>query len=168
MAGIDDDLMDGLKNSFAQEKPHVTNNIEHASELPSPKRRGRGIRVVFQVIHSLLDAGMIVMSIYMMGLDVKEEPFRLVFCVGLIIWLAYRILFFPRSKSIDIITGIFLFVAVVFFYIVALSSYDIVGVICSYRKSVGRILIPNVYLGFFCVWGATRQNVNRIGDKNEK
>lgn len=156
MAGIDDDLMDGnvsqqpIGNQGYHTQKEVT--VKHVPTLD----KKNVIDVVFRIIHYLLDAGMLVLSMYMMDMG---KVYPLVFCVGLIIWLAYRILYFKRSMAIDIVVGLFLFVAAVFFYILAITE--------DYHEIVGRILIPTIYLGFFCVWGAIRrkQNGNESDDK---
>ena len=118
MAGIDDDLMDG-GSAFPHkdEQQVITPKEQVVAPLCHPKRE-KGITVVFQIVHYIMDVAMIVLSIYMMEM---EAAYPLVFCVGLIIWMAYRVLFFTRSNTIDIIMGLFLFAAATFFYIYATS-----------------------------------------------
>ena len=128
MAGIDDDLMDG--GSVSQKKDEqqfISRNEQTVAPLVSPPN-DKGIDIVLRIVHYIIDAAVIVLSIYMMDM-VKSYP--LVFCVALIIWMAYRTLYFTRSKTIDIIIGLFLFAAATFFYIVAIVE--------DYHECTGRI-----------------------------
>lgn len=152
MAGIDDDLMDGGSVSPKKDEQQVISSKKHLD----PSKSGKGIEMVFRIVHYIIDAAMIVLSIYMMDM---EDAYPLVFCVALIIWTAYRILYFKRSKTIDIIIGLFLLVAATFFYLWAIVE--------DYHEYTGRILIPTVYLAFFCVWGAIRRKRNGEEKKNE-
>ena len=172
MAGIDDDLMDG-GNIFSSQNNHNSSPQKGQTYgCPAPPKRGRGIDLLFQIIHYLIDAAMILLSFYMVGMEV--EAYKLVFCVGLIIWMAYRILYFSRSNTIDIIIGLFLFAATMYFCIRAIDYYnsnvwydDVFGNVVYPSNCVGTMLIPTVYLGFFCVWGAIRQNRN-ANEENDK
>ena len=159
MAGIDDDLMDGGNIFPSQNNQNASPQKGQTYGCPAPPKRGRGIDLLFQIIHYLIDAAMVFLSVVMMD---YEKAYPLVFCVGLIIWMAYRILYFKRSKTIDILIGLFLFVAAVVFYVFSLTGYS------DYRDvEVGWLLIATVYLGFFCVWGAIRQNRN-ANEENDK
>ncbi len=154
MAGIDDDLMDGGTVSPKKDEQQVDPRKERMVDSFASQKHGQVIDVIFRITHYLIDAVMITLSIYMMNM---KEAYPLVFCVGLIIWMAYRILYFQRNKTIDIIIGFFLFVVASFFCISAIIAHE-----NGWGKPevVGRMLIPTIYLGFFCVWGAIRRKRN--------
>lgn len=150
MAGIDDDLMDGGIASPTKDEQQFISRKSKTFNPKTPQERELDVELVLKIIHYIIDAAMFILSISMMEID---GAYPLVFCVGLIVWMAYRILYFKRSKTIDIIIGFFLFAAATFFYIYALvDNY--------HSDATGKILIPTVYLAFFCVWGAIRRKQN--------
>lgn len=149
MAGIDDDLMDGGTVFPSKDEQQVIPRKEQPVNPITPQERGQGMDLVLKIVHYIIDAAMIVLSIFMME---REDAYPLVFCVGLIVWMAYRILYFKRNNTVDIIIGLFLFAAATFFYVYAIVE--------DYSEITGRILIPTVYLSFFCVWGAIRRKRN--------
>ena len=100
---------------------------------------------------------MLFLSFLMM--DSYDGAYPLIFCLGLIIWLGYRMLSFKRNRTVDIILGFFLFASAVVFYIFAILEDS--------SEFVGRILIPTVYLGYFCAWGAIRRK-DKENDVNDK
>ena len=116
-----------------------------------------GVDLVFNVINYCVDGAMLFLSLLMM--DSYDRAYPLIFCLGLIIWLGYRLLSFKRNKTVDVIIGLFLFVAAVTFYIWAIAD--------DYEEVVGKILIPTVYLGYFCAWGAIRRK-DKENDVNDK
>ena len=146
MIGIDDDLMDDINITTKQEKKTEETPKCQVVVKRIQKKEVNGIEIVFKVINYCMDGVMLLSSIGMMSYD---GAYPLIFCLGLIIWLGYRLLSFKRNKTIDVILGLFLFVAAVVFYIWAISD--------NYREIAGRIMIPTVYLGYFCAWGAIRK-----------
>lgn len=147
MASIDDDLMEnGLESSYCS----TAYEEQPAKRIEKPKHK-QWIEMVLKIIHYLIDVGMVMLSGFMMEMG---KVFPLVFSVGLIIWLSYRIFYFKRSDIIDAIIGIFLFVATALFYIILVVNNE-----TGYHEEecFGVILIPTVYLVFFCVWGAIRR-----------
>ena len=147
MAGLDDDLMDEI---ITQVKKEVEKRITN-------EKSGHGVELVFNVINYCVDGAMLFLSFLMM--DSYDGAYPLIFCLGLIIWLGYRLLSFKRNKTVDVIIGLFLFVAAVTFYIWAIAD--------DYEEVVGKILIPTVYLGYFCAWGAIRRK-DKENDVNDK
>lgn len=147
MAGLDDDLMDEI---ITQVKKEVEKRITN-------EKNSHGVDLVFNVINYCVDGAMLFLSLLMM--DSYDRAYPLIFCLGLIIWLGYRLLSFKRNKTVDVIIGLFLFVAAVTFYIWAIAD--------DYEEVVGIILIPTVYLGYFCAWGAIRRKdkENDVKDK---
>lgn len=156
MAGIDDDLMESGISTYPHGNTTAQSRNESTIKHTEPPRKGYRIDMEFRIIHYMIDAGMILLSIYMINM---KEVYPLFFGVGLIIWLAYRILYFKRSEVVDMLIGIFLFVVATFFYTYAISNYR--------NELVGRILIPTIYLSFFCVWGAIRRKRKGYG-RNDK
>ena len=147
MAGLDDDLMDEI---ITQVKKEVEKRITN-------EKSGHGVELVFNVINYCVDGAMLFLSFLMM--DDYDGAYPLIFCLGLIIWLGYRMLSFKRNRTVDIILGFFLFVSAVVFYIFAILEDS--------SELVGRILIPIVYLGYFCAWGAIRRK-DKENDVNDK
>jgi len=147
MAGLDDDLMDEI---ITQVKKEVEKRITN-------EKSGHGVELVFNVINYCVDGAMLFLSFLMM--DDYDGAYPLIFCLGLIIWLGYRMLSFKRNRTVDIILGFFLFVSAVVFYIFAILEDS--------SELVGRILIPTVYLGYFCAWGAIRRK-DKENDVNDK
>ena len=97
------------------------------------------------------------MSFGMMAYN--SEAYPLVFCFGLIIWMGYRMLFFKRNQTVNYLLGFLLSVMTLTLYIWAICD--------DYNAPVGRILIPTVYLGYFCTWGAIRRK-DKEKDGNDK
>lgn len=147
MAGLDDDLMDEI---ITQVKKEVEKRITN-------EKSGHGVELVFNVINYCVDGAMLFLSFLMV--DDYDGAYPLIFCLGLIIWLGYRMLSFKRNRSVDIILGFFLFASAVVFYIFAILEDS--------SEFVGRILIPTVYLGYFCAWGAIRRK-DKENDVNDK
>ena len=147
MAGLDDDLMDEI---ITQVKKEVEKRITN-------EKSGHGVELVFNIINYCVDGAMLFLSFLMM--DDYDGAYPLIFCLGLIIWLGYRMLSFKRNRTVDIILGFFLFVSAVVFYIFAILEDS--------SELVGRILIPTVYLGYFCAWGAIRRK-DKENDVNDK
>lgn len=147
MAGLDDDLMDEI---ITQVKKEVEKRITN-------EKSGHGVELVFNVINYCVDGAMLFLSFLMM--DDYDGAYPLIFCLGLIIWLGYRMLSFKRNRTVDIILGFFLFASAAFFYIFAILEDS--------SEFVGRILIPTVYLGYFCAWGAIRRK-DKENDVNDK
>lgn len=147
MAGLDDDLMDEI---ITQVKKEVEKRITN-------EKSGHGVELVFNVINYCVDGAMLFLSFLMM--DDYDGAYPLIFCLGLIIWLGYRMLSFKRNRTVDIILGFFLFASAVVFYIFAILEDS--------SELVGRILIPTVYLGYFCAWGAIRRK-DKENDVNDK
>ncbi len=157
MTSIDDDLMEKGIIQSPQDNTNVHPHKKPTNGRVKTKKRGQGIEIVLKIIHYLIDATMLFFSLFMV--EPESGTYPLVFCVGLIIWLGYRIIYFTRGKIIDIIIGLFLFVAFVLFFIF---------VIIAWEEGNGTImLVPIVYLGFFCVWGFIRRKQNGK-DKNDK
>ena len=156
MAGIDDDLMDDINITSKQEKTTEETPECQVVVKKKPKKEVNGIEIVFKVINYCMDGVMLYSSIGMMS---YYGAYPLIFCLGLIIWLGYRMLFFKRNKTVDVILGLFLFVAAVGFYIWAISD--------DYHEIAGRLMIPTVYLGYFCAWGAIRRK-DKGNDGNDK
>lgn len=147
MAGLDDDLMDEI---ITQVKKEVEKRITN-------EKSGHGVELVFNIINYCVDGAMLFLSFLMM--DSYDGAYPLIFCLGLIIWLGYRMLSFKRNRTVDIILGFFLFASAVVFYIFAILEDS--------SEFVGRILIPTVYLGYFCAWGAIRRK-DKENDVNDK
>ena len=147
MAGLDDDLMDEI---IIQVKKEVEKRITN-------EKSSHGVDLVFNVINYCVDGAMLFLSFLMM--DDYDGAYPLIFCLGLIIWLGYRMLSFKRNRTVDIILGFFLFASAVVFYIFAILEDS--------SELVGRILIPTVYLGYFCAWGAIRRK-DKENDVNDK
>ncbi len=146
MSGIDDDLMESGIGTYPQGNNNAqTLNEPTVNRIETPRKK-LGIDAAFRIIHYLIDVGMILLSLYVVDM---KEAYPLFFGVGLIIWLAYRILYFKRSEAIDVLIGIALFIAPTYFYIYAMTN--------DRTEMVGRMLIPTIYLGYFCVWGAIRR-----------
>ena len=146
MSGIDDDLMESGISTYPQGNTNAQPQNETTVNSIENPRKGLGFDMVFRIIHYLIDVGMILLSLYVVDMN---EAYPLFFGVGLIIWLAYRILYFKRSEAIDVLIGIALFIAATYFYIYAMTN--------DRTEMVGRMLIPTIYLGYFCVWGAIRR-----------
>lgn len=153
MIGIDDDLMDdGIIQSQQEElKTEVCNNQTNVHKIPEKNRNG--LEKIFNIIHYCIDGAMVFMSFGMMAYN--SEAYPLVFCFGLIIWMGYRMLSFKRNQIVNCILGFFLFAMALTFYIWALSD--------NYNDTAGKIMIPTVYLGYFCAWGAIWRKEKGIG-----
>jgi multidrug transporter EmrE-like cation transporter len=156
MNELDDDLMDDRIIQTRQEdlKAEICNNQTKVHR--SPKKNRNGLEKIFKIIYYCVDGAMLLFSISMMNYN---EAYPLVFSFGLVIWMGYRMLFFKRNKTVDVILGLFLVVAAVGFYIWAFSD--------SYSEPAGRIMIPTVYLGYFCAWEAIRRK-DKETDGNDK
>lgn len=157
MTSIDDDLMEKGIIQSPQDNTNVHSHKKPTNGRVNPKKSEHGIEIVLKIIHYLIDAAMLFFSLATM--DTKIVAYPLVFCVGLIIWLGYRILYFTRSKTIDIIIGLFLFVAFIVFSCISASN--------PWEGNGTIMFVPIVYLGFFCVWGFIRRKQNGK-DKNDK
>lgn len=157
MIGIDDDLMDdGIIQSQQEElKTEVCNNQTNVHKIPEKNRNG--LEKIFNIIHYCIDGAMVFMSFGMMADN--SEAYPLVFCFGLIIWMGYRMLFFKRNQTVNYLLGFLLSVMTLTLYIWAIYE--------TYNAPVGRILIPTVYLGSFCAWGAIRRK-DKEKDGNDK
>ena len=147
MAGIDDELRNNSefvpsngsrKTKKEETQPVVVRRKKHTEKSATD--------IVIRVVHYCIDGIMLFTSLGMMD---YEGAYPLIFSFGLILWMAYRMLFFKRTKAIDLIVGAFLFVATVAFYAWALAE--------DRPEMAGRLMIPTVYLGFLCAWGAIRQ-----------
>ena len=153
MNGIDNDLLEEINIHTRQEASKVET---HQNQVVVEKNGSHSIEIIFRIINYCIDGAMLLMSCGMMNYD---GAYPLIFCLGLIIWLGYRMLFFKRNKTVDVVLGLFLFVAATIFYIWALSE--------DHNEIVGRIMIPTVYLGYFCACGAIRMKV-KGNDGNDK
>ena len=144
MNELDDDLMDDRIIQTRQEylKAEVCNNQTKVHR--SPKKNGNGLEKIFNIIYYCVDGAMLLFSFSMMGYN--NEAFPLVFSFGLVIWMGYRMLFFKRNQIVNCILGFFLLIMAVAFYILAICD--------EYNETAGQFMIPTVYLGYFCAWGA--------------
>ena len=157
MAGIDDDLMDDINIPNKQEEIKIETPNNKVTVRKIPEKHGNGVEIVYKVINYCIDGAMLLLSFVMMSN--YDEAYPLIFCFGLIIWMGYRMLSFKRNETINDILGFFLFVMAVIFYIWAIAD--------DYHEIVGKILIPTVYLGYFCAWGALRRK-DKGNDGNDK
>ena len=158
MIGIDDDLMDdGIIQSQQEElKTEVCNNQTNVHKIPEKNRNG--LEKIFNIIYYCVDGAMLLLSFIMM--DYHYDAYPLFFCFGLVIWMGYRMLFFRRNQVVNYILGFFLFVIALTFYIWAFCD--------DYNDSVGKIMIPTVYLGYFCAWGAIMRKEKGVGSNDNK
>lgn len=156
MNGIDNDLIEEINIHTRQEKSKVETHQNQVVVGGKNKKRSQSIEIIFRIINYCIDGAMLLLSCNMMYYD---EAYPLIFCLGLIIWLGYRMLFFKRNKTVDVVIGLFLFVAATVFYIWAILEDS--------KEIVGRIMIPTVYLGYFCAWGALRRK-DKGNEGNDK
>lgn len=157
MASIDDDLRDDRIIQVEREESKSETCENHPVVTNIKKDRELNINIIFKVINYCVDGAMLFLSFWMV--DMYEEAYPLVFSFGLILWMGYRLLSFKRNKIIDIIMGVFLFAMTTTFYILALVN--------DYDEIAGIMMIPTVYLGYFCAWGAIWLKIGR-DDSNVK
>lgn len=157
MNGIDNDLLEEINIPNKQEESKVETHQNQMVVKKKQKKRSQSIETIFRIINYCVDGTMIFLSFVMM--NNYDEAYPLIFCLGLIIWMGYRMLSFKRNETINIIMGLFLLVLAVTFYIWAIAD--------DYEEVVGRIMIPTVYLGYFCAWGAIRRK-GKGNDGNDK
>ncbi|MBR1785416.1 MAG: hypothetical protein IJ760_08300 [Bacteroidales bacterium] len=145
MAEIDDDLMEVSESRSSQLGAKFTQLNPTTSRAPTPQQMD-GINTAFRIVHYVIDAGMLAMSFWTRN---QEGIAPWIFCIALILWLSYRLLYFQRGKIVDNLMGFFLFAATIIFFIFFIHEKD--------DDYIGNLLLGVVYLGFFCAWGAIRQ-----------
>ena len=153
MNELDDDLMDDkiIQTQQKDSKAEVFNNQTVVHRIP--EKNGNGLEKIFNIIYYCVDGAMLLLSFVMM--EYHNEVYPLVFCFGLVIWMGYRMISFKRNQIVNCILGLFLFAMALTFYIWALSD--------NYNDTAGKIMIPTVYLGYFCAWGAIWRKEKRTG-----
>ena len=157
MNGIDNDLLAEINIPTRQVESKIETHQHQVVVKKKSRKRSQSIEIIFRIIHYCIDGAIVFMSFGMMAYN--SEAYPLVFCFGLIIWMGYRMLFFKRNQTVNYLLGFLLSVMTLTLYIWAIYE--------TYNAPVGRILIPTVYLGYFCTWGAIRRK-DKEKDGNDK